>query len=64
MLLSLVLLAQLSPIHRAGTSCPPGYYPTGSYCTPARTEQRAIKRTSSSCPPGTYVAGAYCVEPR
>ena len=61
MLWSLVLLAQLSPIPRAGTSCPPGYFPTNGYCVPTQTEQRAIERTSSSCPPNTNVAGAYCI---
>jgi len=57
---SLVLLAQLSPIPRAGTSCPPGYLTSNGYCVPVQTHTQAIERTNSSCPPGTYVTGAYC----
>ena len=60
MLWSLVLLAQLQPIPRAGAYCPTGYYRTGEYCVPSQTRTYSFPRQGPNCPYDTYRAGAYC----
>ena len=42
------------------SSCPSGYYSSGSYCIPNNSAKFAIER-SGSCPSGYYSSGNYCV---
>ena len=42
------------------SSCPSGYYSSGSYCVPNNDAHFAIER-KGSCPSGYYSSGNYCV---
>jgi hypothetical protein len=42
------------------SSCPSGYYSSGSYCIPNNSAKFAIER-NGSCPSGYYSSGNYCV---
>ena len=45
-----------------GGSCPHGYIPSGSYCTPSPVAADAIaKPPNGSCPWGWIVSGSYCL---
>ena len=45
-----------------GGSCPHGYIPSGSYCTPSPVAADAIaKPPNGSCPWGWIASGSYCL---
>jgi hypothetical protein len=45
------------------STCPLGYYHSGSYCvpSPAGVTKPAIQREGNTCPLGYYQSGEYCV---
>ena len=48
------------PITKTGSSCPSGYYRSGSYCVPHKKAKPAIERKGKDCPRGYYRSGNYC----
>src|SRR5262245_39922539 len=45
-----------------GRSCPHGYIPSGSFCTPSQGAADAIaKPPNGSCPWGWIASGSYCL---
>jgi hypothetical protein len=45
-----------------GGSCPHGYIPSGSFCTPSQGAADAIaKPPNGSCPWGWIASGSYCL---
>jgi hypothetical protein len=46
-----------------GGSCPHGYIPSGSFCTPSQGAADAIAKPSNgTCPWGWIASGSYCCE--
>lgn len=51
----------VQPLPKVG-SCPLGYYSSGNYCVPSRSNStRGAIEKSGSCPLGFYSSGNYCV---
>lgn len=65
---SLVLAGSTTPITREGSTCPAGYYRSGSYCVPSSggdsgyTSRTAVVRQGPTCPPGYFRSGSYCLD--
>lgn len=60
-------LAEPLPVQKppgpGGSSCPYGYYSSGSFCVPFRGAQDAIaKPANGSCPFGWTSSGSFCVQ--
>jgi hypothetical protein len=69
LILAIIGLALISAIANATptpqplvreSSCPSGYYSSGTYCVPSNDAKFAIERIGS-CPSGYYSSGNYCV---
>ena len=52
----------VQPLPKVG-GCPLGYYSSGSYCVPSKSDNTrgAIEKSGGSCPLGFYSSGNYCV---
>jgi len=50
------------PLPKTG-SCPVGYFTSGQYCMPGRSQavRGAIEKHGSSCPVGFFSSGNYCL---
>jgi hypothetical protein len=52
-------------LEKSGSSCPLGFYTSGSYCVSSPSNNRqAIPKQGSSCPLGWFSSGSYCVQSR
>ena len=52
----------VQPLPKVG-GCPLGYYSSGNYCVPSKSDNTrgAIEKSGKSCPLGFYSSGNYCL---